>query len=45
MSHLEMGFQNQSHPMDLQTLGGFNSWQDLENASRGSKIFDCSASD
>ncbi|MGD8813600.1 MAG: hypothetical protein PVI78_03910 [Anaerolineales bacterium] len=44
MSHLEMGFQNQNHPMDLQTLGGFNTWQELENASRGNKIYDCYAS-
>jgi hypothetical protein len=41
IDHLEMGFQNQSHPMDQQTLSTFSTWLELENASRGSKFYDC----
>ncbi|MGD2253958.1 MAG: hypothetical protein PVF70_13670 [Anaerolineales bacterium] len=39
--HLEMGFQNQGYPMDLETLSGFSSWSELESAYRGSKVYDC----
>jgi hypothetical protein len=44
-SHLEMGEQNQSYPLDAETLIGIYSWAELEGIYRGSKLFDCYSGD